>query len=140
MTPDAEQAANQLRHYIERAGLGAVLNETQWRAAVQALQGIAGFAVRFRVKDVRGPEPAPDQWDSSFPWHLPQPYASIEWLDIDPVVRRPRGRLLPAASVDYREQIMCALRAVDVPFVEQGPAIRIQGYRRPATEPERCDS
>jgi hypothetical protein len=131
MTPEQKQDAERLRRYIEREQLGAVMSATKWREAVQALQAIPGFVVRFRVKTVRGPEPPAGYWEGSFPWHLPQPYANIEWLDIHPVVRRPRGLLVPDEVTDFTEQVTCALRAVNVPFVQQGQIIRIQGYVRP---------
>ena len=131
MTPEQRQDAERLRRYIEREQLGLVMNATKWREAVQALQAIPGFVVRFRVKTVRGPEPPAGHWEGGFPWHLPQPYAHIEWLDINPVVQRPRGVLVPDEVMDFTEQVTRALRVVNVPFVQQGQIIRIQGYVRP---------
>ena len=42
-----------------------------------------GIGVRFRAKDVRGPEPRANYWDRDSPFHLPRPYRAIEWFEID---------------------------------------------------------
>ena len=67
------------------------MNDTKWREVVACLRGIPGYWVEFRVRCVRDPLDAVPRRDRSFAWHLPTPYKHIEWLDIDPVVRRVSG-------------------------------------------------
>ncbi len=134
MTADQQQAHERLARYISREGLVSVMNETKWQEAILALRGAIG-SVRFRVKEVRGSEPPTDRWESSFPEHLPHPYKHIEWLEVDPVVRLPRGALLAPAIHDYTQAAGEALRRSSVPFHLTGGIIRLQGYLRPARLP-----
>jgi hypothetical protein len=131
MTQNRIEDQSRLQRYIEREQLRALMNDTKWEEAVQALMGIDGFFCQFRVKSVRDPEPAPGHWEGSFPWHLPHPYANIEWLEIDPIVRLHRGHLVAAETVDYTGQIIQALQSIGVSVELEGHAIRILGYLRP---------
>ncbi|CAN5268637.1 hypothetical protein BH20GEM2_BH20GEM2_03580 [soil metagenome] len=112
-------------------GVGT-MKETKWRAAIEALRPLGGFG--FRVKCLQGPEPPGDHWDGSFPWRLPQPFMVIEWLEIDPVTKLPRGRLVPPEVEDRTAAVEGALRAAGVPFVRLARLIRIEGYLRPGAD------
>ena len=134
MTADQQQDRERLARYISRESLVSVMNETKWQEAIQALRGAIG-SVRFRVKELRGSEPPADRWESSFPDHLPHPYKHIEWLEVDPVVRLPRGALLAPAVRDCTQAAEEALRRSSVPFQCTDGVIRLQGYLRSARPP-----
>jgi hypothetical protein len=131
-TPEQQKDVQRLARYIEREQLVSLINDTKWREAIQAIQTVAGYVPRFRVKDLRGPEPSDNAWDGSFPYHVPRPFNVIEWLELEPRVRILRGQLVAAQVTDYTEALIAALRAISVPFEQRGPYIRIWGYSRPS--------
>jgi hypothetical protein len=132
MTPEQQADHERLKRYIVREQLCSVMNNTKWREALAALQAIPHFHVRFRVKCLREDDPDPNQWDGSFPWHVPR-FDSIEWLEIDPLLRQYRGALVDDVLVDFTEPVTQALRSVHVPYSIENSRIRIWGYTRPAS-------
>jgi hypothetical protein len=132
-TEEQRKDVERLLRYIEREQLIALMNDTKWREVIAALGHILNFPIRFRVQCLRSD--ASPTWDSSFPWHVPQPYNVIEWLDIDPIAHYHRGQLIPDATIDFTEQVVQALQSVSVPFSYEGPFIRVWGYARPNTAP-----
>ena len=118
-----------LKRYIAREQLCSLMNDTKWRETMSLLQSIPNFHVRLRVKGVQEDTPPPAHWDGSFPWHLPT-YESIEWLEIDPLVRRRRGMLIDDLVVDFTAQLTQVLRSIPVSFTFENGAIRIWGYTR----------
>ena len=135
MTAEQQKAQERLTRYISRESLVSVMNDTKWQEAIQAFRGAISGNVRFRVKELRGGEPPADRWESGFPEHLPHPYKHIEWLEVDPVVRLPRGALLAPAIHDCTQAVEEALRRSSVPFHLTGGIIRLHGYLRPARPP-----
>lgn len=133
-----EQKKDWLRtqRYIERQQLRSVMNDTKWSEAIEALGAIPKFRIHFRAKTLREEAPRPGHWESSFPWHVPTPFAYIEWLEIDPIERIYRGALVDDVVIDRANEIMQALHAVHVPFSREGTTIRIWGYTRPGVGPE----
>ena len=130
MTPEQQKDAERLERYIAREGLSSVMNDSKWREAIEVIGQVKGY-VRFRVKCVRDPEPRPDRWESSFPYHVPRPYKVIEWLEIDPIEEKFRGQLLSPETRDRTEALIDALRSHSIPFIHENARIRIQGYTRP---------
>lgn len=74
------------------------------------------------------------QWDGDFPWHVPTP-EFIEWLEFDPVVRTPRGRLVADDCEDFTQLLSQALLDARIPFSIEDGALRIWGYMRPGVSP-----
>lgn len=132
-TEEQRKDVKRLCRYIEREQLIALMNDTKWREVITALRHIPNFPIRFRVQCLRSD--APPTWDSSFPWHVPQPYNVIEWLDIDPIAHDHRGQRIPDETINLTEQVVQALQSVSVPLSYEGPFIRIWGYARPNTAP-----
>ncbi len=130
MTPEQEKDNDRLRQYIEREQLYPVMNNTKWRKSIDALLSIEGFAVHFRVKCLRSAEPSIDYWDGGFPEHIPYPFKVIEWLDIDPLMKIHRGKLVAPEIRDFTVKAMQALSSKNIPFVQIGKVIRINGYTR----------
>jgi hypothetical protein len=122
-TKDKANERERLRRYIESNGLGSQMNNTKWQVAIKALLAIPDYRPVFRVRRVRDIADAGSRWDASFPEHVPT-YVEIEWLDV-----RRTSTHQPAR--DMTVQIISALQAAQVPFVECADAIRIVGYTRP---------
>ncbi len=134
MTPEQQKDSERLDRYIVREGLASVMNDTKWREAIQVLQDVMGYRVQFRLKDVRGSEPAPSYWDRDFPHHVGR-YKAIEWLEINTVVeiykdRLEGGRYNTGKTYDYSEEVAEALNAKSIPFYQTDGVIRLQGYTR----------
>lgn len=134
--PTDEQAKQRerLHRRIQREGLTSCMNDTRWRAVLAAIQAVSGYSAHFRARLVTDAEDPPDRWDGSFPWHVPAP-EFIEWLELDPVVRTPRGQLLPDAREDFTRALTRALLEARAPFSIEGGALRIWGYLRPGASP-----
>ncbi len=144
MTAEQQKDAERLERYIIREGLASVMNDTKWREAIQVLNDIMGFNVRFRVKVIRGAEPSADYWDGSFPEHfMASSYKGVEWVEVktlaDLYEERPEtGRYRTGKVVDYGDKLAKAFRDKSIPFYQTDGVIRIQGYTRfsqPAAEP-----
>lgn len=136
MTPEQQKDAERLDRYIAREGLASVMNNTKWREAIQVLQEVMEYNVRFRVKEVRGSEPPANYWDGSFPYHVGH-YKSIEWLEINTVVGLyhdglETGRYSTGKTYDSGEKLAEAFRVKGIPFYQANGVIRIQGYTRPS--------
>jgi hypothetical protein len=129
MTPEQKKDDERLQRYIEREQLCSVMNNTKWREMVEALQSIARFQVKFRVKCLRDAQPPLDYWQGSFPYHVPT-FKVIEWLDINPLMKIHRGQLLDDEVIDFTDQVISALELKNIPHLREDEAIRIWGYIR----------
>jgi len=123
---DKQQYTEWISHYIQREQFYSVINDTKWREAICALEAMPNAPVQFRAKCL-GADPA-TLWDISFPYHIPQPFRSIEWLEINPIFRYFRGALVDDEVVDFTHEVIQALRSVHVPFTQEDSLIRIWGY------------
>lgn len=125
MTPEQEHVRNQVRRYVQREQLYAVMNDTKWKELIAAMRALPGGTPCYRIKDVLGPEPDHEPRDGEWYYHL-WPYFSIEWIDIDPLCRKAFG-----PSVDKTAAIIAALKAASIPFSVENRFIRVWGYTRP---------
>jgi hypothetical protein len=115
LTDEQRESIRRLRRYIEREDLRPIMNTTKWREAIATLKSLQpAFPVRFRAKVVSSAEMP--TWDSSFPWHLPQPFFGVEWLDIQTVVTFPGARNGEGTTHDRTDAILHELRSHHVPF------------------------
>lgn len=130
LTSDQKKDRERLERYIAREGLSSVMNQTRWREAIQVLLQTQGYGLRFLVKCLREPEASAIQWESSFPYHVPQPFTVIEWLEVDPVVRKRQGQVVAEEVQDHTEAVLTALRSRNVPCFQVHGLIRIPGYLR----------
>lgn len=82
------------------------------------------YSYRIKIKN----EPSPGTWSN---WLIqpsdsyleaetqgPYPISDIEWLDIDPVVIKAEGTLMPVEETDHSEEILQLLNSLDFPYME----------------------
>ena len=129
MTVDQQKAIERLERCIQREQLVSVMNDTKWRELQAAMTSIQP---RYRVKCLsdRSDQEAL-QSERDWAYHLPL-YRWIEWVEIDPICRERRGRLLPDIEHDMAPQILALLRERSIPHEMQSGGIWIYGYRRTA--------
>ena len=134
MTPDQELEAKRLDCYLARESLVPILNDTKWRRLIKCIAEVQDYSVRFRVKCLRNTESDVDYWDGSFPWHVPTPYKSIEWIDFNPVSETRVGQLLDPHVRDFTDEICAILDSITIPYEIENFAIRVYGYKRPTQQ------
>jgi len=107
MTEPQRNDTSRLAAYVEQHGLVSAMNDSKWREAIDSLQRIPRFNLAFRVRCVGDRLDEVPPREQSFPWHVPA-YAHIEWLEIDPIVRRQSGALDRGRGEDFTAAIVAA--------------------------------
>jgi hypothetical protein len=116
LSEEQKKEVERLRNFVSRNRLSPQMNGTKWRAAIDAIQNIPGYAASFRVKCVTdAQDPSEKVWDEAFPKNIPL-YNAIEWLEFNP-----KG---------FREDITRELTAARIPITGSKDGIRIIGYAR----------
>jgi hypothetical protein len=135
LTNEQGHDRERLARYIEVEQITSCMNNTKWAEALSAISSVPGYQPRFRARMLLDEgDPRGDQWNGSFPWHVPT-RVFIEWLELDPVVRTPRGQLVADEIEDFSAPLTAALLGIGVPFSIEDGAIRIWGYLRQGTLP-----
>lgn len=117
-----------LDRYIVREQLISHMNNTKWDELRELMVELGNESPLYRVQCLR--EPPSQGWDGDWYYHLPM-YKSIEWLDIDPILRERRGQLIKNKKMDYTQRYVNLLKENHIPFSFEGLYIRIWGYQRP---------
>jgi hypothetical protein len=69
------------------------------------------------------------EWDVEWFYHLPFPFASVEWFDIGLwETAPPKGRLLASTTIDHTEEISKVVAQVGFEFDVRADVLRIWGY------------
>ena len=118
-TPEQKKDRERLARYIQREQLTSVMSNSKWRRVRQAIP--QSLFLRFRVKNLRGDEPAPDCWEADY-YHVFGCPESIEWLEIE--------------TQESTQAVTEALRCHGIPFTLAPGGVRIWGYVRPGASPE----
>lgn len=119
LNDEQKKEIERLRNFVSRNRLNPRMNSTKWRAAIDAVAAVEGYAPVFRVKCIDGGEP-PVAWSDAFPKGIPL-YNAVEWLELNPVSGRK----------DFRAALRSALEKAGVPVAETPGGVRIIGYDRP---------
>lgn len=118
--------------YLNQHQLTSVMSLTKWRQLELALHEKPEFMphVRYKLLEDEGPNPGftPVWWDE-----LLAICERIEWLEIDPLKREHRGRLLPEKTTDFTAYIEAQLHKYRLPYSKEAQGLRIWGYLRPHT-------
>jgi hypothetical protein len=68
-------------------------------------------------------------WDVEWFYHLPFPFAIVEWFDIGLQQNvRPKGRLLPPTTINHTDEISRVVKEIGFEFEVRGDVLRIWGY------------
>lgn len=132
LTDEQKKEIERLRQFVARNRLDARMNGTKWRAAIDAVMAIPGYAPSFRVKLVTDTaQPPAGAWNTAFPGGIPL-YNSIEWLEL-----HPSGNVAGSAAgkagfreAGFREALRRDLTAAGIPIEETATGIRIIGFVR----------
>lgn len=125
------------RGMIERDFSTSVMSDTKWQRFISAITSIPLFPA-FRVKMIDEPV-STGNWELSFPYHLPLPYMCIEWLELNPLFKKPRGRLVADEVIDRSAEIERALRDARIPYTIEAGVFRVWGHVRRGFIPNFAD-
>ena len=144
ITEEMKKEIERLRQFTSRNRFDARMNSTKWRAAIDAVSALEGYAPAFRIKAVTDlVDPATGAWDAAFPGNIPL-YNSIEWLELHPSGAAAIGAGAGAHAggnpggnsggkikrADFRAALRQALEAAGIPIEDAATGIRIIGYVR----------
>jgi hypothetical protein len=114
-----------LRHIAMERGLGGLSNNTKWRELIERIYTMDWCGPHYRYKCIDSEQINANNGD----WHaLPQPFMSIEWLDVSYVEEVHNGRLLARTLVDHSNEIEAILQAIGLDYRKGEGCIRIFGY------------
>lgn len=111
----------EVRAELERRGLAGFMNDTRWKALVEAVRSELPFPPGFQLKPVTGEaDPEPDTAALGYlgAWEELQPFFDIEWLRVVPRYRKHRGRLVADEIVDCTDAFRGMLQRLRLPFRE----------------------
>ena len=134
LTEAQKQEVERLRNFVSRNRLTPLMNSSKWRAAIDAVQAVAGYAPSFRCRRITDlADPPEGQWDTAFPANIPL-YNSIEWLELNPLVGHPPAAGKKDRREDFAPSLKRELAAVGIPLVESKTGVRIMAYSRPGRD------
>jgi hypothetical protein len=128
-TEEQKKDRERLDRYIVREQLVCVMNNTKWAKLRDLMVGLRDASPRYRIMCLRVDDERGCYWDGDWYYHLPL-FKSIEWLDIDPIVRRSISPLREDKK-DITQILVDLLRNNHIPFSMGKEYIRIWGYNRP---------
>jgi len=123
-----------VRAIIARDFTAGLMNNTKWAELANCLQDLP-LKYRFKwvdvenAKEVQTFRSVPPRFFDSSPFG-PFLTLSIEWLEIDPQVRVPRGVLQEPAIEDRTAEVAHRLTSISVPYFHDGHKLRIVGHVR----------
>lgn len=123
LNEEQKREVERLRQFVARNRLDALMNSTKWRAAIDAVAALEGYAAPFRVRRITDVQDPPLAWASGFPQGLPL-YNAIEWVELNP---RP-----DAKGRDFTAPLKSALEAAGIPIALEKTGLRILGHKRQA--------
>lgn len=125
-----------LARHLREHGLASLMNATKWRELGHGLGAIRDGRLPVRARYLL--EEAPEPGFACLDWCVlcEDDTRDIEWLEVDPRLRTPRGRLVPDQVEDLRDEVEAVLRRVGAPFTVEGGIFRIWGYVHPGAMPD----
>ena len=111
---------------VSATNLARASNNTRWDELINYFRTQTGWRPSFRSKSVTGYSSG---WDAEWFYHLPFPFASVEWFDIGLHESVPAlGRLLEPSIIDHTKEISNVVQAIGFEFEVRGDVLRIWGY------------
>ncbi|GGX68942.1 DUF6678 family protein [Saccharospirillum salsuginis] len=123
-----------LKKVIEERNLVSVMNNTKWEKLANSLMDLGKDEPYVRVKDIYDEE---SSGFSLFDWTFSEYSPSrLEWVDISPIRKVRRGRLVADFEIDNTEIVHEAILKSQVPYSMEGNNFRVWGYFEAGTIPE----
>jgi len=111
---------------VSARNLARASNNTRWDELIGYFRNQTGWRPSYRSKSVTG---CISGWDVEWFYHLPFPFASVEWFDIGLYEYvSAEGRLLQPRVIDHTEEISNLVQAIGFEFDARGDVLRIWGY------------
>ncbi|VXC51555.1 hypothetical protein MASSI9I_70367 [Massilia sp. 9I] len=111
---------------VSAGNLARASNNTRWDELISYFRNQTGWRPSYRSKSVTGNISG---WDVEWFYHLPFPFASVEWFDIGLYEGvSAEGRLLKPRVIDHTEEISNVVQAIGFEFEVRGDVLRIWGY------------
>ena len=129
--PDAGAAHNDaVRKKIDSAvaarNLARASNNTRWDELINYFRRQTEWRPSYRSKSVTGHTSG---WDVEWFYHLPFPFAAVEWFDIGLWEEASaKGRLLPPTAIDHTNEMSKVVAEIGFDFEVRGDVLRIWGY------------
>lgn len=100
---------------------GALANDTKWNELISFVRGLSEWQPSYRFKWVNGHI---SRWDVEWFYHLPFPFAGVEWIDMGLHERASIGH----ETVDHSTLILSKLAEIGFEFEARGDVARVWGY------------
>lgn len=111
---------------VSSRNLARASNNTRWDELISYFRNQTEWRPSYRYKSVTG---YISGWDVEWFYHLPFPFAAVEWFDIGLYEGVPaEGRLLKPRVIDHTEEISNVVQAIGFEFDVRGDVLRIWGY------------
>ncbi|WP_282396835.1 DUF6678 family protein [Pseudomonas sp. PS01298] len=111
---------------VAARNLAGAANNTKWNELISHFRQRPGWRPSYRSKSIKGPL---SDWDVEWFYHLPFPFAYVEWFDIGLWELAPSlGVLLPQTYIDHTEEISTVVARIGFEFEVQADVLRIWGY------------
>lgn len=111
---------------ITAKNLVSAANNTKWNELITHFRLRSGWRPSYRSKSVTGHI---SEWDVEWFYHLPFPFAYVEWFDIGLWELAPSlGALLPRTYIDHTEEITKVVAAIGFEFEVKEDVVRVWGY------------
>lgn len=121
-----DEIRSAIRSAVTSRNLARSSNNTRWNELITYFRQRDGWRPSYRSKTVAGHISG---WDVEWFYHLPFPFASVEWFDIGLSEILPsKGRLLPRETIDHTNEISDVLRTIGFEFEICGDVARVWGY------------
>ncbi len=111
---------------VAARNLVGAANDTKWNELITHFRQLPGWHPSYRSKSIKGHI---SNWDVEWFYHLPFPFAYVEWFDIGLWEVAPSlGVLLPTTYIDHTEEISKVVARIGFEFEVQADVLRIWGY------------
>lgn len=116
----------QIQASVAARNLASAANNTKWNELINHFRQREGWRPSYRYKSVTG---YISGWDIEWFYHLPFPFAYVEWFDIGLWETAPtKGILLPETFIDHTEEISQVVAHIGFEFEVRADVLRIWGY------------
>ncbi|MFL1503822.1 DUF6678 family protein [Pseudomonas sp. O64] len=121
-----DKKRKQIQAAVAARNLASAANNTKWNELINHFRQLEGWRPSFRSKSVTG---YISGWDTEWFYHLPFPFAYVEWFDIGLRSIAPaKGMLRPDTLIDHTEEISQAVAHIGFEFEVRADVLRIWGY------------